>query len=88
MGPQGPQGIQGLTGPEGPIGPQGIQGPQGEKGDKGDTGSSGVYIGDTEPIGDYNVWISSGGTPSYIMTKEECEAFISAALGEVENGSY
>ena len=61
-GDTGPQGIQGLIGPEGPIGPQGIQGPQGEKGDKGDTGSSGVYIGDTEPIGDYNVWIDPNGS--------------------------
>ena len=72
VGPQGPQGIQGLTGPEGPIGPQGIQGPQGEKGDKGDTGSSGVYIGDTEPIGDYNVWIDpTGSETSGFATKAE-----------------
>ena len=71
-GPQGPQGIQGLTGPEGPIGPQGIQGPQGEKGDKGDTGSSGVYIGDTEPIGDYNVWIDPNGSETAgLATKAE-----------------
>ena len=72
VGPQGPQGIQGLTGPEGPIGPQGIQGPQGDKGDKGDTGSSGVYIGDTEPIGDYNVWIDPNGSEtSGLATKAE-----------------
>ena len=72
VGPQGPQGIQGLTGPEGPIGPQGIQGPQGEKGDKGDTGSSGVYIGDTEPIGDYNVWIDpTGSETAGLATKAE-----------------
>ena len=72
VGPQGPQGIQGLTGREGPIGPQGIQGPQGEKGDKGDTGSSGVYIGDTEPIGDYNVWIDPNGSEtSGLATKAE-----------------
>lgn len=72
IGPEGPQGIQGLTGPEGPIGPQGIQGPQGEKGDKGDTGSSGVYIGDTEPIGDYNVWIDpTGSETAGLATKAE-----------------
>ena len=72
VGPQGPQGIQGLTGPEGPIGPQGIQGPQGEKGDKGDTGSSGVYIGDTEPIGDYNVWIDpTGSETAGLVTQAE-----------------
>lgn len=71
-GPQGPQGIQGLTGPEGSIGPQGIQGPQGEKGDKGDTGSSGVYIGDTEPIGDYNVWIDpTGSETAGLVTQAE-----------------
>lgn len=71
-GPQGPQGIQGLTGPEGSIGPQGIQGPQGEKGDKGDTGSSGVYIGDTEPTGDYNVWIDpTGSETAGLATKAE-----------------
>ena len=71
-GDTGPQGIQGLTGPEGPIGPQGIQGPQGEKGDKGDTGSSGVYIGDTEPIGDYNVWIDPNGSETAgLATKAE-----------------
>ena len=72
VGPQGPQGIQGLTGPEGPIGPQGIQGPQGEKGDKGDTGSSGVYIGDTEPTGDYNVWIDpTGSETAGLVTQAE-----------------
>ena len=72
VGHQGPQGIQGLTGPEGPIGPQGIQGPQGEKGDKGDTGSSGVYIGDTEPIGDYNVWIDpTGSETAGLVTQAE-----------------
>ena len=71
-GDTGPQGIQGLTGPEGPIGPQGIQGPQGEKGDKGDTGSSGVYIGDTEPTGDYNVWIDPNGSETAgLATKAE-----------------
>ena len=72
IGPEGPQGIQGLTGPGGPIGPQGIQGPQGEKGDKGDTGSSGVYIGDTEPTGDYNVWIDPNGSETAgLATKAE-----------------
>ena len=72
IGPEGPQGIQGLTGPGGPIGPQGIQGPQGEKGDKGDTGSSGVYIGDTEPTGDYNVWIDpTGSETAGLATKAE-----------------
>ena len=71
-GDTGPQGIQGLTGPEGPIGPQGIQGPQGEKGDKGDTGSSGVYIGDTQPTGDYNVWIDpTGSETAGLATKAE-----------------
>ena len=58
------------------------------KGPKGDTGTSGVWVGDTEPTGDYNVWIAVGGAPSYIMTKEECERYIDAALGEVENGTY
>ena len=58
------------------------------KGQKGDPGTSGVWVGDTEPTGDYNVWIAVGGTPSYIMTKEECERYIDAALGEVENGTY
>ena len=72
IGPIGETGPQGEQGPEGPIGPQGIQGPQGEKGDKGDTGSSGVYIGDTEPIGDYNVWIDPNGSETAgLATKAE-----------------
>ena len=75
IGPQGPigeTGPQGEQGPQGPIGPQGIQGPQGEKGDKGDTGSSGVYIGDTEPTGDYNVWIDPNGSETAgLATKAE-----------------
>lgn len=71
-GDTGPQGIQGPQGEVGPIGPQGIQGPQGEKGDKGDTGSSGVYIGDTEPTGDYNVWIDPNGSETAgLATKAE-----------------
>ena len=81
-GDPGPQGIQGL---KGDIGPQGLTG---EQGPKGDPGTSGVWVGDTEPTGDYNVWIAVGGTPSYIMTKEECQRYIDAALGEVENGTY
>ena len=40
-----------------------LDGTQGAKGDKGDTGESGVYVGDTEPTGDENVWIDPSGTP-------------------------
>ena len=51
---------------------KGDTGPQGEKGDKGDTGSSGVYIGDTEPTGDYNVWIDPNGSETAgLATKAE-----------------
>lgn len=59
-----------------------IAGPSGEKGE------SGVYIGDTEPSKEFDVWIKPDGMPSYVMTKEEVQEYIDQALGEVENGSY
>lgn len=73
VGPTGPQGVpgekgdpgiqgpQGEPGIQGPPGQDGAPGPQGEPGEKGD---SGVYVGDTEPTGDYNVWIdpTQGGS--------------------------
>lgn len=42
------------------------------KGPKGDTGTSGVWVGDTEPTGDYNVWIDpTGSETSGLVTKAE-----------------
>lgn len=42
------------------------------KGPKGDTGTSGVWVGDTEPTGDYNVWIDpTGSETAGLATKAE-----------------
>ena len=42
------------------------------KGQKGDTGTSGVWVGDTEPTGDYNVWIDpTGSETTGLVTKAE-----------------
>ena len=42
------------------------------KGQKGDTGTSGVWVGDTEPTGDYNVWIDpTGSETTGLATKAE-----------------
>ena len=42
------------------------------KGPKGDTGTSGVWVGDTEPTGDYNVWIDpTGSETSGLVTQAE-----------------
>lgn len=68
--------IQGKDGEPGPVGP------------KGDAGKNTVWTGDEEPGEDYNVWIAPGGTPTYIMTAEQCQEYIDAALREVEDGSY
>lgn len=67
---------------KGPAGESGIQGPAGKD------GKNTVWTGDEEPGEDYNVWIAPGGTPTYIMTAEQCQEYIDAALREVEDGSY
>lgn len=36
-------------------------------GAKGDTGDSGVYVGNTQPTGDENIWINPNGTPDNII---------------------
>lgn len=59
-----------------------IKGPIGEKGE------SGVYVGDTEPSEEFDVWIKPNEMPSYVMTKEEVQEYIDQALWEVEYGSY
>ena len=42
------------------------------KGQKGDTGTSGVWVGDTEPTGDYNVWIDpTGSETAGLVTQAE-----------------
>ena len=42
------------------------------KGPKGDTGTSGVWVGDTEPTGDYNVWIDpTGSETAGLVTQAE-----------------
>lgn len=62
-----------------------IQGPAGEA---GAPGKNTVYIGEEEPSEEYSVWIAPGGVPTYVMTAEQCQAYIDAALKEVEDGSY
>ena len=42
------------------------------KGQKGDPGTSGVWVGDTEPTGDYNVWIDpTGSETAGLVTQAE-----------------
>ena len=42
------------------------------KGQKGDAGTSGVWVGDTEPTGDYNVWIDpTGSETAGLVTQAE-----------------
>ena len=42
------------------------------KGQKGDTGTSGAWVGDTEPTGDYNVWIDpTGSETAGLVTQAE-----------------
>lgn len=62
-----------------------IKGPAGEA---GAPGKNTVYIGEEEPSEEYSVWIAPGGVPTYVMTAEQVQAYIDAALKEVEDGSY
>lgn len=84
QGPQGIQGIQGLPGKDGEKGEQGIQGVPGEKGEPG------VYVGTTEPTDDETlIWINPEGTATEALATEAyVNNAISAAIGEIENGSY
>lgn len=84
-GPQGPQGLIGPVGPQGepgPVGPQGepgVPGPAGETGPIGPAGPKGddtVWLGDTEPSEEYNVWIDPNGTSAdQLVTMEDLENF-------------
>lgn len=84
QGPQGIQGIQGLPGKDGEKGEQGIQGEPGEKGEPG------VYVGTTEPTDEETlIWINPEGTATQALATEAyVNNAISAAIGEIENGSY
>ena len=84
-GPQGPQGLIGPVGPQGepgPVGPQGEQGIQGPKGETGPIGPAGpkgddtVWLGNTEPSEEYNVWIDPNGTTAdQLVTMEDLANF-------------
>ena len=72
-GAVGPQGEQGIQGPKGETGPQGATGPAGPKGEKGDDS---VWLGNTEPSEEYNVWIDPDGTTvDQLVTMEDLENF-------------
>lgn len=82
---KGPKGDTGETGPKGepgPVGPQGepgVPGPAGETGPIGPAGPKGndtVWLGDTEPSEEYNVWIDPNGTTAdQLVTMEDLENF-------------
>lgn len=82
---KGPKGDTGETGPKGepgPVGPQGepgVPGPAGETGPIGPAGPKGddtVWLGDTEPSEEYNVWIDPNGTSAdQLVTMEDLENF-------------
>ena len=57
---ESPNQVLNLVLPKGDPGEQGIQGEQ---------GVSGVWVGENEPTGDYNVWIDENGEVSTIPTK-------------------
>ena len=73
-GPAGPQGERG------PAGPEGKQGPTGPQGDPGPAGESGVYVGESEPVGeDKYIWINPNGTPSQnIVTQEQMKIYVTS----------
>lgn len=82
---KGPKGDTGETGPKGepgPVGPQGepgVPGPAGETGPIGPAGPKGddtVWLGDTEPSEEYNVWIDPNGTTAdQLVTMKDLENF-------------
>ena len=61
---------------------------RGPRGIDGVPGKNTVWCGDEEPGEDFDVWIAPGGTPTYVMTAEQCQEYIDAALREVEDGAY
>ena len=70
IGEPGPEGRPGETGPAGKDGVDGAPGPAGPKGD--DT----VWLGDTEPSEEYNVWIDPNGTSAdQLVTMKDLEDF-------------
>lgn len=96
QGPQGIQGIQGLPGKDGVDGKDGAPGKDGEKGEQGiqgvpgEKGEPGVYVGTTEPTDEETlIWINPEGTATQALATEAyVNNAISAAIGEIENGSY
>lgn len=82
---KGPKGDTGETGPKGepgPVGPPGepgVPGPAGETGPIGPAGPKGddtVWLGDTEPSEEYNVWIDPNGTTAdQLVTMKDLENF-------------
>lgn len=75
----GEPGPKGDTGPVGPPGEPGVPGPAGETGPIGPAGPKGddtVWLGDTEPSEEYNVWIDPNGTTAdQLVTMEDLENF-------------
>lgn len=47
-----------------PVEEANIKGPAGERGADGKPGKDTVWVGDTEPTEDYNVWIAPGSSAS------------------------
>lgn len=78
-GDTGEPGPQGETGPVGPQGEPGVPGPAGETGPIGPAGPKGddtVWLGDTEPSEEYNVWIDPNGTTAdQLVTMKDLENF-------------
>lgn len=81
-GPKGDIGEPGPKGETGPVGPQGepgVPGPAGETGPIGPAGPKGddtVWLGDTEPSEEYNVWIDPNGTTAdQLVTMKDLENF-------------
>lgn len=86
---KGKDGIDGTNGKDGVDGKDGAQGPAGKDGVDGKDGDPGVYVGSTEPTDDSLVWINpEGGESTGYATTEYVDNAISAAITEVENGSY
>lgn len=75
----GEPGPKGDTGPVGPPGEPGVPGPAGETGPIGPAGPKGddtVWLGDTEPSEEYNVWIDPNGTTAdQLVTMKDLENF-------------
>lgn len=75
----GEPGPQGEPGPVGPPGEPGVPGPAGETGPIGPAGPKGddtVWLGDTEPSEEYNVWIDPNGTTAdQLVTMKDLENF-------------